>query len=178
MWRCQFSLLVCPSSYYFIYIFFLISSIVLFNMCRRSAPVASSYLLMYSLHVELILLGYDGEDMIVLGTSGGGDDLVCNVVIFLGRVDFFRAYRGFDVQFVGIYLPLWTSACIFVALTSILWLFLAPLGLPPCLPLPQSPIPTLLLYLDTLTSLIHKRIKAMPVYCYQHCSYLTYSILL
>ncbi len=46
---------------------------------------------------------YDGEDMIVLGTSGGGDDLVCNVVIFLGRVDFFRACRGFDVQFVGIY---------------------------------------------------------------------------
>lgn len=31
---------------------------------------------------------YDGEDMIVLGTSGGGDDLVCNVVIFLGRLDF------------------------------------------------------------------------------------------
>lgn len=82
MWRCQFSLLVCPSSYYFIYVFFLISSIVLFNMCRRSASVASSYLLTYSLHVELILLGYDGEDMIVLGTSGGGDDLVCNVVIF------------------------------------------------------------------------------------------------
>ena len=57
-------------------------------MCRRSASVASSYLLTYSLHVELILLGYDGEDMIVLGTSGGGDDLVCNVVIFLGRLDF------------------------------------------------------------------------------------------
>ena len=88
VWRCQFSLLVCPSSYYFIYVFFLISSIVLFNMCRRSASVASSYLLTYSLHVELILLGYDGEDMIVLGTSGGGDDLVCNVVIFLGRLDF------------------------------------------------------------------------------------------
>ena len=57
-------------------------------MCRRSASVASSYLLTYSLHVELILLGYDGEDMIVLGTSGGGDDLVCNVEIFLGRLDF------------------------------------------------------------------------------------------
>lgn len=55
---------------------------------RRSVPVASSYLLTYSPHVKLILLGYDGEDMIVLGTSGGGDDLVCNVVIFLGRVDF------------------------------------------------------------------------------------------
>ena len=127
MWRCQFSLLVCPSSYYFIYVFFLISSIVLFNMCRRSASVASSYLLTYSLHVELILLGYDGEDMIVLGTSGGGDDLVCNVVIFL-----------------------------------------ALFGLPPCLPLPQSPTPALLLYLDVLTSPIHKRIKAMPVFHYQH----------
>lgn len=134
MWRCQFSLLVCPSSYYFIYIFFLISSIVLFNMCRRSAPVASSYLLMYSLHVELILMGYDGEDMIVLGTSGCGDDLVCNVVIFLGRVDFFRAYRGFDVYSVGISLSLWTFACTFFALTSNLWLFLALFGLLPCLP--------------------------------------------
>ena len=85
---------------------------------RRSAPVASSYLLTYSLHVKLILMGYDGEDMIVLGTSGGGDDLGCNVVIILRRVDFFRAYRGFDVYSVGISLPLWTSACIFVALTS------------------------------------------------------------
>ena len=132
MWRCQFSLLVCPSSYYFIYIFFLISSIVLFNMCRRSAPVASSYLLMYSLHVELILMGYDGEDMIVLGTSGCGDDLVCNVGIFLGRVDFL--------------------------LTS------APSP-------PRSPTPTILLYLDALTSPIRKRIRAMPVLlCYQHCS--------
>lgn len=84
--------------------------------------------------------GYDGEDMIVVGTSGGGDDLVCNVVIFLGRVDFFRAYRGFDVQFVGIYLPLWTSACIFVALTSILWLFLALFGLLTCLSPLRSPI--------------------------------------
>lgn len=168
MWRCQLSLLVCPSSYYFIYIFFLISSIVLFNMCRRSAPVASSYLLTYSPHVKLILLGYDGEDMIVLGTSGGGDDLVCNVVIFLGRVDFFRAYRGFDVQFVGIYLPLWTSACIFVALTYNLWLFLALLGLLPCLPPLRSPNPTILLYLDALSSLLRKK-KAMPVFCYQHC---------
>ncbi len=69
---------------------------------------------------------YDGEDMIVLGTSGGGDNLVCNVVIFLGRVDFFRACRGFDVQFVGIYLPLWTSACIFVALTSNPYNFILP----------------------------------------------------
>lgn len=111
MGRCQLSLLVCPSSYYFIYIFFLISSIVIFNMCRRSAPVASSYLLTYSPHVKLILLGYDGEDMIVLGTSGGGDDWVCNVVIFLGRVDFFRDCRGFEVQSVGISLPLWTSVC-------------------------------------------------------------------
>lgn len=140
MGRCQFSLLVCPSSYYFIYIFFLISSIVLFNMCRRSAPVASSYLLMYSLHVKLTLLGYDGEDMIVVGTSGCGDDLVCNVVIFLGRVDFFRACRGFDVQSVWISLPLWTSACIFVALTSILWLFLALFGLLTCLSPLRSPI--------------------------------------
>ena len=171
MWRCQFSLLVCPSSYYFIYIFFLISSIVLFNMCRRSAPVASSYLLTYSLHVKLILMGYDGEDMIVLWTSGGGDNLVCNVVIFLWRVDFFRAYRGFDVQFVGIYLPLWTSACIFVALTSILWLFLALFGLLTCLSPLRSPTPTILLYLDALTSPIRKRIRAMPVLlCYQHCS--------
>lgn len=80
------------------------------------------------------------EDMIVVGTSGGGDDLVCNVVIFLGRVDFFRAYRGFDVYSVGISLPLWTSACIFVALTSILWLFLALFGLLTCLSPLRSPI--------------------------------------
>ena len=107
---------------------------------RRSVPVASSYLLTYSPHVKLILLGYDGEDMIVLGTSGGGDDLVCNVVIFLGRVDFFRAYRGFDVYSVGISLPLWTFACTFVALTSNLWLFLALLGLLTCLSPLRSPI--------------------------------------
>lgn len=88
MGRFQLSLLVCPSSYYFIYIFFLISSIVLFNMCRRSTPVASSYLLTYSPHMKLILMGYDGEDMIVVGTSRGGDVLTCNVGIFLGRVDF------------------------------------------------------------------------------------------
>lgn len=122
-------------------------------MCRRSAPVASSYLLTYSPHVKLILMGYDGEDMIVVGTSGCGDDLVCNVVIFLGRVDFFRAYRGFDVYSVGISLPLWTFACTFVALTP-----------------PRSPTPTILLYLDALTSPIRKRIRAMPVLlCYQHC---------
>ena len=174
MWRCQLSLLVCPSSYYFIYIFFLISSIVLFNMCRRSAPVASSYLLTYSLHVKLILLGYDGEDMIVLGTSGGGDDLVCNVVIFLGRVDFFRAYRSFDVQSVWIFLPLWTFACTFVALTYNPAQFLAPFGLLPCLTQLRRPKPTILLYLDALSSLLRKRKKQCQYFATSIALYLTY----
>ena len=35
----------------------------------------------------------------------------------------------------------------------------------------QSPTPTILLYIDALSSPFHKRIKAMPVLlCYQHCS--------
>lgn len=130
MGRCQLSLLVCPSSYYFIYIFFLISSIVLFNMCRRSAPVASSYLLTYSPHVKLILMGYDGEDMIVLGTSGVGDDLVCNVVVLLGvgglfpclpwlrcpicrdlsiALDLCLHFCCFDVHSVALSCSFWTS---------------------------------------------------------------------
>ena len=108
---------------------------------RRSVPVASSYLLTYSPHVKLILMGHDGEDMIVLGTSGGGDDLVCNVVIFLGRVDFFRDCRGFEVP------NLWGFLCRFgllsvfpVALASILWGLLALLGLLTCLPPLRRPI--------------------------------------
>ena len=188
MWRCQFSLLVCPSSYYFIYVFFLISSIVLFNMCRRSASVASSYLLTYSLHVELILLGYDGEDMIVLGTSGGGDDLVCNVVIFLGRpclpwlrcpicgdlstaLDLCLHFCCFDVHSVALSCSFWTSDVSLATSKSNLSWFLAPFGLLTCPSPPRSPTPTILLYLDALTSPIRKRIRAMPVLlCYQHCS--------
>lgn len=117
---------------------------------------------------------YDGEDMIVLGTSGGGDDLVCNVVIFLGRVDFFRAYRGFDVQSVWISLPLWTFACTFVALTYNPAQFLAPFGLLPCLPQLRRPKPTILLYLDALSSLLRKRKKQCQYFATSIALYLTY----
>lgn len=49
--------------------------------------------------------------------------------------------------------------------------FLALFGLLTCPSPPRSPTPTILLYLDALTSPIRKRIRAMPVLlCYQHCS--------
>lgn len=97
---------------------------------------------------------------------------------FLLLLDFCRVSRNFDVQSDAVSCSFWTSAVSPAALTSNLTRFLAPFGLLTCLSPLRSPTPTILLYLDALTSLIHKRIKAMPVYCYQHCSYLTYSILL
>lgn len=161
-------------------------------MCRRSAPVASSYLLTYSPHVKLILMGYDGEDMIVLGTSGCGDDLVCNVVIISWAgglfpclpwlrcpicgdlstaLDLCLHFYCFDVHSVALSCSFWTSDVSLATSKSNLSWFLAPFGLLTCPSPPRSPPPTILLYLDALTSPIRKRIRAMPVLlCYQHCS--------
>ena len=69
------------------------------------------------------------EDMIVVGTSGGGDDLVCNVVIFLGRVDFWVAFCCFDIQSVRLACSFWTFDCSPTASTSNLMRFLDPFGL-------------------------------------------------
>ena len=162
---------------------------------RRSVPVASSYLLTYSPHVKLILLWYDGEDMIVLGTSGCGDDLVCNVVIISWAgglfpclpwlrcpicgdlstaLDLCLHFCCFDVHSVALSCSFWTSDVSLATSKSNLSRFLAHFGLLTCPSPPRSPPPTILLYLDALSSLLRKRKKQCQYFTTSIALYLTY----